>query len=56
MTLESLSCPEVATSVARGKQNIWKNSFLQDTNPLKTGVEVCRAITELKTLLFLPRG
>lgn len=35
MTLESLSCPEVATSVARRKQNTRKISSLQDTNPLK---------------------
>lgn len=37
MTQETLSCSELAASIAREKQNTWKTSSLQDANPFKTG-------------------
>lgn len=34
---ETLSCSELAASIAREKETTWKTSSLQDANPFKTG-------------------
>lgn len=56
MTQETLSCPELAASVARESKPPGKPHPCRMQIPLKLVAEMCKAIIELKTLLFLPGG